>query len=180
MSPQAGPRLSQHQGIISAENAVKFRTVSRAMENDEGTDAAWGLKGSRGALFWIPRARLAILRREVDEPSGPKETEWKDRGALGERSATGFHWKKVTHPSRTAVRQRSCMEASDTEHSPSDRKIMTGALGCRNVKTKELHKGWIEDCEPLCAPVLLHHSLTCSESFHEIRASTSLVAKDGA
>jgi len=61
---------------------VKRLTVSRAAENEEGTDAAWGLKGSRGALFWIPRARSAILRREADEPSGPKETVWKDRGVL--------------------------------------------------------------------------------------------------
>ena len=52
------------------------------MEKEEGTDADWGLKGSRGALFWIPRARLAILRREADEASGPNETEWKDRGVL--------------------------------------------------------------------------------------------------
>jgi hypothetical protein len=81
---------------------------------------------------------LAILRREADDPSGPKETDWKDRGVLCERSATESRWMKVTHPSRTAVRQRSCIEASDIEHSPSDRKIMTGALGSRNVKTKEV------------------------------------------
>jgi len=61
---------------------MKCLTVSRAMEKEEGTEAVWGLKGSRGALFWIPRARLAILRREADEASGPNETEWKDRGVL--------------------------------------------------------------------------------------------------
>jgi len=61
---------------------MKHLTVSRAAENEEGTDAAWGLKGSRGALFWILRAISAILRREADEPSGPNETVWTDRGVL--------------------------------------------------------------------------------------------------
>lgn len=65
-------------------------TVSRATEKEEGTDAAWGLKGSRGELFWIPRATLAILRRELDESSGPKETVWKDRGILGEGQEPAF------------------------------------------------------------------------------------------
>lgn len=48
-------------------------TVSRAIENDDWT--VWGIRGSRGALFWTPRARLAILRREEDEECGPKEME---------------------------------------------------------------------------------------------------------
>ena len=127
--------------------------------------------------------------REPDWPScGGKQTKRRDqkrqRGKIeaffGERSVTGFHRKKVTHPSRTAVRQRSWMELSDTEHSPSDRKIMTGALNRRNVKTKELHKGRTEVYEPLCAPVLFHHSLTCPESCRKIRTPAGLVAKDRA
>jgi hypothetical protein len=36
--------------------------------------------------------------------------------------------KNETYPSRTAERQRSWMAASDIEHSPSERKIMTGVL----------------------------------------------------
>ena len=50
------------------------------------------------------------------------------------RSVTSSHWKKTTHPSLTAVEQRSWVAVSDTVHSPSDRKIMTGALSCRNIE----------------------------------------------
>lgn len=82
----------------------------------------------RGALFWIPSARLAILRREEEEESGPKEMEWKDSGFLRENSAKYLRRKNETYPSRTAERQRSWMAASDIEHSPSERKIMTGVL----------------------------------------------------
>jgi len=57
-------------------------TVSRAIEKDEGIEAACGMRVSRGALFWASSARLAILRREKDEVSGPKEMEWKDSGFL--------------------------------------------------------------------------------------------------
>jgi hypothetical protein len=60
----------------------EFLTVWRATEKDEGTEAVAGLRGSREALFWIPRAVLAIPRREDDEDSGPKEMEWKDKGIL--------------------------------------------------------------------------------------------------
>jgi len=76
--------------------------VSRAIKNEEGTEAVEGLKGSRGALFWISRANLAILRREKEgswrmedewydsstllkneaEESRPKEIEWNDSGIL--------------------------------------------------------------------------------------------------
>lgn len=79
------------------------------MAKQEGTDAAGDLRGSRGALFCIPRARLAILRREDDEESGPKETEWKDRGFLHRTVSDLFAhaWDKTTNPSRTADRQRS-------------------------------------------------------------------------
>jgi hypothetical protein len=49
--------------------------VSRATAKEEGTDAVAGVWGLRGALFWIPRATLAILRREEEEVSGPKEIE---------------------------------------------------------------------------------------------------------
>jgi len=56
--------------------------VSRAIEKDEGIEAACGMRVSRGALFWTSRARLAILRREEDEAPGPKEMEWKDSGFL--------------------------------------------------------------------------------------------------
>jgi len=49
--------------------------VSRAIEKEEGTDAVGVVRGLRGALFWIPRATLAILRREEEEESGPKEME---------------------------------------------------------------------------------------------------------
>jgi hypothetical protein len=49
--------------------------VSKAIAKEEGTDAMAGVCGFRGALFWIPRAKLAILRREEEEVSGPKEME---------------------------------------------------------------------------------------------------------
>jgi hypothetical protein len=51
--------------------------VSRATAKEEGTDAVAGVWGLRGALFsgWIPRATLAILRREEEDVSGPKEIE---------------------------------------------------------------------------------------------------------
>jgi hypothetical protein len=49
--------------------------VSRAIAKEEGTDAVAGVWGFRAALFWIPRATLAILRREEEEVSGPKEIE---------------------------------------------------------------------------------------------------------
>jgi hypothetical protein len=65
-------------------------TVSRATANEEGTDAVAGLRGSRGALFWIPRARVAILRRDEEEESGPKDIEWKDSGVLRAKSVTTF------------------------------------------------------------------------------------------
>jgi len=126
--------------------------------------------------------------REPDWPScGGKRTKHPDQKRQSGKTEAffekgqkpAFTVRKVTHPSRTAERQRSWMEVSDTEHTPSDRKIMTGALSCRSVKTKELHKGRIQDCEPLCAPVLFHHSLACSESCRKIRIPTSLVAKDG-
>lgn len=56
--------------------------MSRATAKEEGAvGGAWAL---RGALFWIPSARLAILRREEEEESGPKEMEWKDSGFLRE------------------------------------------------------------------------------------------------
>ena len=45
------------------------------MAKEEGTDAVAGVWGFRGALFWIPRATSAILRREEEEVSGPKEIE---------------------------------------------------------------------------------------------------------
>jgi hypothetical protein len=57
-------------------------TVSRATLKEEGTEAVEGLRGLRGELFWTLRAVLAILRREEDEESGPKEIEWKDSGIL--------------------------------------------------------------------------------------------------
>jgi hypothetical protein len=79
--------------------------VSRATAKEEGTAGA--NLGVRGALFWTPSARLAILRREEEGVSGPKEMEWKDSGFLGAKSAVYVRRKKVTHPSRTAERQRS-------------------------------------------------------------------------
>jgi hypothetical protein len=103
-----------------------FLTVLRATEKEEGTDG--GVRGLRGALFWISSASLAILRREEEEVSGPKDIEWKDNGFLQAKSTMYSCRKKVTHPSRTAERQRSWMAVSDTEHSPSERKIMTGVL----------------------------------------------------
>ena len=45
------------------------------MAKEEGTDAVAGVWALRGALFWTPRAALAILRREDEEVSGPKEIE---------------------------------------------------------------------------------------------------------
>ena len=51
-----------------------FLTLSMAVEKEEGTDAVAGVWGFRGALFWISRATLAILRRE-EEVFGPKEIE---------------------------------------------------------------------------------------------------------
>jgi len=56
--------------------------VSRAIAKEEGTEAVEGLRGLRGASFWIPRATLAILRREEEDASGPKEIAWKDSGVL--------------------------------------------------------------------------------------------------
>jgi len=61
---------------------VYFLTESRAAEKEEGIDTVGGFRGSRGALFWISRARSAILRSVDDEASGPKETVWNDRGIL--------------------------------------------------------------------------------------------------
>jgi hypothetical protein len=52
-----------------------FLTVSRAIAKEEGTDAVAGAWVLQEALFWIPRATLAILRREEEEVSGPKEIE---------------------------------------------------------------------------------------------------------
>ena len=82
MSPQAEPGVVSTLGDLHHEGCREFLTVSSATEKDEGTEADTGLRGSRGALFWIPRAVLAILRREDDEESGPKEIEWKDSGVL--------------------------------------------------------------------------------------------------
>ncbi len=106
--------------------------MSRAIAKEEGTDAVTGVWGLGGALFWIPRATFAILRREDEEVSGPKEIEWKDSGFLWEKSAMKLSRKKATHPSRTAERQTSCMAVSGTEHSPSERKIITGVLSRNN------------------------------------------------
>ena len=49
--------------------------MSKATAKEEGTDAIAGVCGLRAVLFWIPRAKLAILRREEEEVSGPKEME---------------------------------------------------------------------------------------------------------
>jgi len=57
------------------KNVSASRTVSRAIEKEERIDTVWVAMGLRGALFWIPRATLAILRREEEEESGPKEME---------------------------------------------------------------------------------------------------------
>jgi hypothetical protein len=51
-----------------------------------------------------------------------------------------LRWKKITHPSRTAVRQRSCTAVSGTEHLPSDRKTKTGVLSWGSIKIKELYE----------------------------------------
>lgn len=59
-----------------------FLTESRATEKEEGIDTVKGFGGSRGALFWISRARSAITRSVYDEACGPKETVWNDRGIL--------------------------------------------------------------------------------------------------
>jgi hypothetical protein len=61
-----------------------FLTASRATAKEEGIDG--GVRGLRGALFWTPSARLAILRREDEEESWPKEIEWKDSGFLWAKS----------------------------------------------------------------------------------------------
>ena len=99
----------------------------RASWKEEGADG--GVRGLREALFWISSARLAIPRREEEEESLPKEMEWKDSGFLSAKSVMYLCRKKMIYPSRTAERQRSWMSVSKGfEHSPSERKIMTGVL----------------------------------------------------
>jgi hypothetical protein len=58
--------------------------------------------------------------------------EWKDSGFLWAKLMMYLRGKEVTHPSRIAEVQRYWMDVSGTEHSPSERKIMTGVLSHEN------------------------------------------------
>lgn len=69
-------------------------TVSAAIMNEEGTKAVEGLNRSRGALFWISRANLAILRREK-EGSRRMEDEWYDSSTLLKNEAEESRPKEI-------------------------------------------------------------------------------------
>lgn len=81
-----------------------------------------------GALRYTSRARVAIRLRVPSRCARPKETAWKASGLLTGNQLSTDCVRMSAYPSTTARRHRSVTVVSVTPHSPSERKMTTGAL----------------------------------------------------
>ena len=87
-------------------------TVSSASAYEDETVAPEGARGSRGALFCTSRAICAILRKEEDVESCPKEIAWNDNGLLP-NNQTRLSTAEETIPTRGSLRRGIDPEPSD-------------------------------------------------------------------
>jgi hypothetical protein len=67
--------MMQHIQRSEARVYLSDFSMSKYLPKEEGVDGVEGFRGSRGALFWIPSAISAILRKGEEAKAEPKEME---------------------------------------------------------------------------------------------------------
>ena len=140
-----------------------------------------GMSGSAGAFRWTSFAMSTMRRRDVEDPSGPKETAWKDKGLLAKQAnisreaCTPCYIR--THPSATALRHIVYITLSPTLHSPSDRKMTIGILFVRSreISCSTTATYGTDNEIPLSAPAFVHNLLRHPQRCVEVGAASGIV-----